>query len=128
MNIQSALRQACVILRDNNIKTANLDSEILMSYVIRKDKKYITLNHNKKLLPKNISNFKKLIFQRASGKPIAYLMGKKDFWNYEFIVTSDVLIPRLETELIVEQVLKIGKNKSKLNILEIGVGSGGIIL
>ena len=128
MNIQSALKQACIILKDSNIKTANLDSEILMAYAIRKDKKYIMLNHNKKLKPNSISSFKKLISQRADGKPIAYLMGKKDFWNDEFIVTSDVLIPRPETELIVEQALKISKNKSKLKILEIGVGSGCIIL
>ena len=128
MNIQSALKQACIILKDSNIKTANLDSEILMAYAIRKDKKYIMLNHNKKLKPNSISSFKKLISQRADGKPIAYLMGKKDFWNDEFIVTSDVLIPRPETELIVEQALKISKNKSKLKILEIRVGSGCIIL
>ena len=128
MNIQSALKQACTILRNNNIKSANLDSEVLMSHVIKKDKKYIILNHNKELQQKNICNFKKLINQRANGKPIAYLMGKKEFWNYEFIITNDVLIPRPETELIVEQVLKVSKNKSKLKFLEIGVGSGCIIL
>jgi release factor glutamine methyltransferase len=128
MNIYSAIKEACTILKINNIKTAQLDSEILMSHVIKKDRKYVILNLNKKLQLKNISGYKKLINQRAKGKPIAYLIGKKDFWKYEFYITRNVLIPRPDSELIVEQILKITKNKSKLKVLEVGVGSGCIIL
>ena len=61
-------------------------------------------------------------------KPIAYLTNKKFFWKSEFFITSDTLIPRPDTELIIDQIIKISKNKNKLNILDIGVGSGCILL
>ena len=69
-----------------------------------------------------------MINQRSEGKPIAYLMNKKFFWKYEFFVNKDVLIPRPDTEIIIEQVLKIYKNKNKINFLDIGFGSGCIML
>ena len=67
-------------------------------------------------------------FDRLKNKPIAYLIGKKSFWKHEFEINDRVLIPRPDTELIIEQVLNIYKNKHKINFLEIGVGSGCIIL
>ena len=69
-----------------------------------------------------------MVQQREKGEPIAYLTGKKDFWKYEFEVSKDTLIPRPDSELIVEQILEFTKNKSKLNILDIGVGSGCLLL
>ena len=69
-----------------------------------------------------------MIKERSYGKPIAYLVGKKSFWNFEFKVDKNVLIPRPDTELIIEEVLKISRNKKKLQILDIGTGSGCIIL
>jgi release factor glutamine methyltransferase len=69
-----------------------------------------------------------LINQRLNLKPIAYLVGNKSFWKYDFQVSNDVLIPRPDTEIIIEQVIKLTKNKSKYNVLDIGVGSGCIIL
>ena len=61
-------------------------------------------------------------------KPVAYLVGKKEFWKYEFEVTKDVLIPRPDTEILIEQTLKITNHKSRLEILDIGIGSGCILL
>ena len=75
-----------------------------MSKVLNKDRKYIILNQ-KKILKKILNYFNDLINQRSKGKPIAYLVGKKDFWKYEFNINKDVLIPRPDSELIVEQVL-----------------------
>ena len=72
--------------------------------------------------------FKQLITERSKGKPIAYLIGKKDFWKYEFEIKDGILIPRPDTEIIVEETLKLTKNKSKLKVLDIGVGSGCILL
>ena len=71
---------------------------------------------------------RQLIKRRSKGKPIAYLVGRKSFWKYDFVINEKILIPRPETELIIEQVIKIYKNKPKINFLEIGVGSGCIIL
>ena len=128
MNINSALIEGVNILKNKKIITAKLDAEILMSKVIGKDKKYIILNKEKKLKSKNLNYFYELINERSAKKPIAYMTNKKFFWKHEFLVTSDTLIPRPDTELIIEQVLKFTKNKNKLNVLDIGIGSGCILL
>ena len=128
MNIQTAIKKAYFKLRKKNIISANLDSEILMSNVIKKDRNYIIMNLNKTLCKKDLNKFNHLVQQREKGKPVAYLTGKKDFWKYEFQVSKDTLIPRPDSELIVEQILEFTKNKFKLNILDIGVGSGCLLL
>ena len=128
MNIQNAIDQANIILRENNIKSSKLDSEILMSKVIKKDRKFVILNLHQELESSSLDYYKNLVDQRSKGKPIAYITGKKDFWKYEFDILENVLVPRPDTELIVEQVLEITKQKSKLKILDIGVGSGCILL
>ena len=128
MDIETALKKGQLILKDNKIKSAELDSEILMSQAIRKDKKYIILNYNKKIKKNDLKYFDFLIQERVKKKPIAYLTKKKDFWKYEFLIDKNVLIPRPDTEVLVEQILKLTKNKASMRILEIGVGSGCIIL
>ncbi len=128
MNIQNAVEKGFNILKNHNIKSSVLDSEILLSKAIQKDRKFIILNPKVELDIQSNLYFDFLINQRSKGKPIAYILGKKEFWKYEFIINEDVLIPRPDTELIVEQVLKITKNKPKLSILDIGVGSGCILL
>ena len=128
MDIQSALKKGQSILTDNNIISAKLDSEILMSEVIRKNKKYIILNLYKEIKKRELDYFENLIQERAKRKPIAQIIKKKDFWKYEFIVNNNVLIPRPDTEILIEQALKLIKNKNKLQILDIGIGSGCILM
>ena len=128
MNIQSAIIKGSNILKEKYIPTAKLDSEILMAKAIGQDRKYIILNNDKNLKEENLKYFQKLIEERSLRKPIAYLTNKKFFWKYEFFVTSDTLIPRPDTELIIEQILKLTKYKNKMKILDIGVGSGCILL
>ena len=128
MNIFEALKKGDSVLKKSGIKSYKLDSEILMSKVFQKNRIDIILNSNKNLLDKDIKLYNNLIEQRSKKKPIAYLIGKKEFWKHEFTVTKDVLIPRPETEIIVEQTLKLTKNKTGLKILDIGVGSGCILL
>ena len=128
MNIQFALFEANKILLENNIKSSRLDSEILLSKVLEKDRKFIILNLDRLLDNVHYKKFINRVFQRSSRKPIAYLVGKKDFWKYEFYVSDVALIPRPETEIIIEESLRILKNKTKLNVLEIGIGSGCILL
>ena len=128
MNIQSAIIEGVNILQGKHIQTAQLDAEILMAKALGKDRKYIILNNNEYIQGKSLGYFKELIKERSSRKPIAYLINKKFFWNSEFFITSDTLIPRPDTELIIEQILKITKHKKNMNILDIGVGSGCILL
>ena len=78
--------------------------------------------------PKQSKIFKNLIERRRKGEPVAYLINKKEFWKDEFFVNKDVLIPRPDTELIIEQVLKIYSKDVKLQVLDIGTGSGCILL
>ena len=128
MNIQSAIAEGTNILKDKYINTAQLDAEILMEKVIGKDKKYIILNTEEKLNFEHLRFFKTLIKERSNRKPIAYLINKKFFWKYEFLITEDILIPRPDTELLIELALKITRNKNRINILDIGIGSGCILL
>ena len=128
MDIQSALKKGQSILINNNIISAKLDSEILMSQAIRKNKKFIILNLNKEIKKRDLDYFDNLIQERAKSKPIAQILKKKDFWKYEFIVNNNVLIPRPDTEILIEQALKLVKNKNRLQILDIGIGSGCILM
>ena len=128
MNIYDAIANGNRILKKNNIKSAQLDSEILMSKVLNKNRKYIILNLNKEIQKDNLVKFNELVLERSLGKPVAYLTGKKEFWKHEFNVSEQTLVPRPDSEILVDQILKITKNKSKIKILEIGVGTGCILL
>ena len=128
MNINSAIIRGTKILKDKSICTASLDAEILMSFAIKRDRNYILINSKQKLNNKKLNNYEELIQKRSKGKPIAYLTNKKFFWNSEFYVTNDTLIPRPDSELIVEKVLQLIKHKKKIKILDIGIGSGCILL
>ena len=128
MNIQTAIQKAQLFLKKKNIKTPVLDSQILMSEAIKKEKEFVILNFDKEISNKSLEYFDKLIHQRAKGEPIAYLVKKKYFWKYQFSVNRDVLIPRPDTEVLIEEVLKLTKNKDSLNLLDVGVGSGCILI
>ena len=128
MNIYSAINYGSKILKSKLIPNSQLDSEILMAKIIQKDRRYILLNSNELINENDLNNFNKLIEQRSLGNPVAYLTNKKFFWNSEFFVTNETLIPRPDTELVVENILNLTKQKNKINILDIGVGSGCILL
>ena len=128
MNINSAIIKGAKILKNNLIDNAFLDSEILMAKVINKSREYILLNLNKPLSTDDQNLFEELIKKRSNRKPIAYLTNKKFFWDYEFYVNKHTLIPRPDTELIVDNVLKLTRQKNNCSILDIGVGSGCILL
>jgi len=128
MNIENILDQGAVTLKKSNIPNPYLDSEILLSKLIDKDKKYIILNLKEILNNKQIDSFNNLIKRRKKGEPIAYLINKKEFWKDEFYINRDVLIPRPDTEVIIEQVLKIYSEQSQQQVLDIGTGSGCILL
>ena len=128
MNITSAIISGSKILRNKFIPSHQLDSEILMAETIKKDRNFTLLNSDTILNKNDLNYFFKLIEQRSLGSPVAYLTNKKFFWNSEFFVTNDTLIPRPDTELIIENVLNSTKQKNKINILDIGIGSCCILL
>tara|TARA_Y100001970_G_scaffold194667_1_gene236632 strand:- start:1882 stop:2727 length:846 start_codon:yes stop_codon:yes gene_type:complete len=128
MKLEIAIKKAYQKLKKNNITSALLDSEILLSEAIKKSREFIILNLNHDINKKEFNFFQEMIYQRSKGKPIAYITRKKFFWKYEFSVNEKVLIPRPDTEIIIEQVLKIYKKRNKINFLDIGFGSGCILL
>jgi release factor glutamine methyltransferase len=128
MNIQNTLIKATKILSKLDIKNPILDSEILLSKAINKDRKHIILNSYEIINKKNLDNFNDLIERRKKGEPIAYITNNKDFWNSSFYVDRNVLVPRPDTELIIDQVLRIFPKNKQLQLLDIGVGSGCILL
>jgi len=128
MNIENILIEGINALQISRVSNPQLDSEILLSNSINKDKKHIILNPKEILNTDQLTNFKNLIERRKKGEPIAYLINKKEFWNNEFFVNKDVLIPRPDTELIIEEVLKIYSKNMQLQVLDIGTGSGCILL
>ena len=128
MNIENILNEGINILQKNKIANPQLDSEILLSDSIKRDKKHIILNPKEILNSEQLVKFKSLIERRKKGEPIAYLINKKEFWKDEFFVNKDVLIPRPDSELIIEQVLKIYLKDIQLQVLDIGTGSGCILL
>ena len=128
MNIKSAIIDGASILKRKFISSADLDSEILMAQAIKKKREFLILNSSFTIDKKDLRIFYELIEKRLTREPIAYITNKKSFWNSEFFVTKDTLIPRPDTELIIENVLKFTKNKESLRILDIGIGSGCILL
>jgi len=128
MNIQTLLNQASKTLKQLSNTSSKLDSEILLSEIIKKNRKYLILNSNEELKKENIKSFDYLVKRRKKGEPIAYLINKKEFWKQNFYINQNVLIPRPDTETLVEETLKLFNVNSKLNMLDIGTGSGCILL
>jgi len=128
MNIGSILNQGFKKLSCSNIRNANLDCELLLSKIINKDREYVVLNLKENIDKKYINFFYDLIERRKKGEPVAYLINKKEFWKETFYVDKNVLIPRPDTEHLIEEVIKYTYEDSKLHILDIGTGSGCILL
>ncbi len=116
-------------LKKNQILNAKLDSEILISDLINIPRNSIFSQLNKKIDEEIVSKFKQYIDRRVKKEPIAYIVKKKEFWSHDFYVNDSVLIPRPETEVLLDVLLSKINNKDKFfNILDIGTGSGCIII
>ena len=127
MNISEILNSGSKTLKLNKIKTYQLDSELVLSNLLKKKRENLLINLNEQVSKNIIINFEKLIIRRANKEPLAYILKNKEFWSKNFFVDRNTLIPRPETELLCESVIKIFKNKN-LHILDMGTGSGCIIL
>ena len=128
MNCTEVISNAVYILKENLIKNPYLDSEMLLSKALKIKRENLLTNLNMKLKNKDIIKFNKLIERRRKKEPIAYILGYKSFWKSNFKVNQDVLIPRPETEHVIEEVLKIIPKSASYNILDVGTGSGCLIV
>ena len=128
MNYEQVLANATKILKNASILSSKLDCEVLLSNVLKIKRENLLVNLNKKINHQEFFNFNKLINRRKKNEPVAYIVGYKEFWNEKFKVNSNVLIPRPDTEILVEEVIKFIQINSSLNILDIGTGTGCVIL
>ena len=127
MNALELINFGASELRRKKISTSRLDSELLLSKILDKNREEILINLEKKICQKHFLKYKQLIQRRSQCEPIAYIVKEKEFWSKNFLVSSDTLIPRPETELIVEKLTKIFEEK-KISILDIGTGTGCILI
>ena len=127
MKILELLKLGSKILKSRKIKTHLLDSELILSCVLKRSRENLLITLDQKVSKKIVFKYRSLIFRRSTGEPIAYISKKKEFWSKNFFVNKNTLIPRPETELLSENIIKIFKNK-KISILDIGTGSGCILL
>ena len=126
--VRQALLDGGRFLHDTGIESARLDAEVLLGYVLDMEKVEIYLCTESAFNDNRANRFRELLMRRAKGEPVAYITGRKEFWSLDFVVTPDVLIPRPETELLVELALEGTVGKAPLKILDIGTGSGAIAI
>ena len=127
MNAFETIKFGSNLLKKKKISSFILDAEILLSKTLNKTRENILINLDQKIITKNILAYKEYLQRRSNNEPIAYILGEKEFWSKKFYVDKGTLIPRPETELLVDKILKIYRDK-KISILDIGTGSGCIII
>ncbi|MCK5522261.1 MAG: peptide chain release factor N(5)-glutamine methyltransferase [Thiomargarita sp.] len=124
--IHTALFDAVKLLTDSD--SPRLDAEILLCHVLGVTRSYLYAWSDKLLTPNQSAQFQALLTRRADGEPIAYLTGRKEFWSLNLQVTENTLIPRPDTELLVEQALARLPPENQAQVIDLGTGSGAIAL
>ena len=129
LTIQDAFLMGIKTLKILDIQNHQLDAKILLKYLLNLDNETFELKKNDEISKINLDAYLVLINRRSKDEPIAHIVKKKSFWNDDFKVSKDTLIPRPETELIIESVIKYFPNRdSNLKIADLGTGSGCIII
>jgi release factor glutamine methyltransferase len=126
--LKQALQQAREILNSGNIENASLAAEVLLGYVLKIDKVCLYQRFEVTINPEETEALQKLLERHLKGEPIAYIIGHKEFYGIEIYVDNRVLIPRPETELLVDKAIEIARNRITNTIADIGTGSGAIAI
>lgn len=124
--IAEVLKQASVQLRDADVPNDLLDAQTLLAHALGQDRTYLIIHFNRQLSAELTAHYQALLARRATGEPLQYIVGKQEFYGLEFEVTPEVLIPRPETELLVEEVIRLAADLIQPLILDVGTGSGCI--
>jgi release factor glutamine methyltransferase len=130
LQVKDILAKTTGFFRDKGFESPRLDSELLIAEALKWKRMNLYLNHEYPLSEEELSACRELVKRRAAGEPVAYILGRKDFYNHSFIVSSAVLIPRPETEEMVERALQWTKRSmpdaEKIRVVDLGTGSGCI--
>ena len=127
--VQEIISKATIELKNKNIQSARLDAEILLSTVLKAQRLDLVLKENQNVDFEEEQLFNQLLDQRKNNEPIAYIIKNKSFWNEDYYIARGALIPRPETEILIEMISKkIINRKKNLNILDIGCGSGCLLI
>lgn len=124
--IKSILEWTTGYFREKGIKTPRLDAEVLLAHALDTERLRLYLDFERPLSPDERNRFRELVRRRASREPVAYLVGKKEFWSVQIKTLPGVLIPRPETEVLVEVVLQKVRELPQPLIAEVGTGSGAV--
>ena len=127
MTLQNIIKNGSLFLKNKKIKTHLLDSEIILANIMGISREYLLTNEKEKISKSLYGKFRQAIIKRSQNEPVAYINKKKEFWSINFFVNKSTLIPRPETELLINETLKFVEDK-KINVLDIGTGSGCILL
>jgi release factor glutamine methyltransferase len=125
-SIAEALKQASTQLHEAGVPNDLLDAQTLLAQALGQDRTYLIINFNEQLSDELLTQYCHLIERRAAGEPLQYIVGKQAFFGLDFEVTPEVLIPRPETELLVEETLRLASNLATPIIIDVGTGSGCI--
>jgi release factor glutamine methyltransferase len=126
MKISEILREATAILQDAGVAEPRREAASLLAFALEKDKTFLIAHSEYKLSPEEKTRFQSFLDRRAAGEPLQYITGRQEFYGLDFWVTKDVLIPRPETELIVEAAVEILLPLENPSFCEVGTGSGCI--
>jgi len=127
MILEKVIKQASEKLKYSNIDSYELDSEIILSNLMGVTREFLITNNNLDISKNIVKKYNFSIKRRINREPVAYIIGKKEFWSENFSVNYETLIPRPETELLIYKVINLFKYR-KINILDIGTGSGCVLL
>ena len=127
MILENTIKQASQLLKNKNIISHELDAQVILSDIMGVTRDFFITNSHIKVSENTIKKFNYAIRRRIKREPVAYIIGKKEFWSQDFVVNQTTLVPRPETELLIYKVVDFFKNK-RINILDIGTGSGCILL
>ena len=127
MNLECIVKKASQILKNHNIYSHELDAQIILSDIMGIKREFLITNNEVNISKNVVEKYDIAINRRIRREPVAYIIGKKEFWSEDFAVNQATLIPRPETELLIYKVIDFFKYK-RINILDIGTGSGCILL
>ena len=122
------LKWAADYFQGKGVSEPRASGEVLLAHALNLSRLDLYLRYDQPLSPEELARFKALVVRRRAGEPVAYITGHREFWSLDFKVTPAVLIPRPETETLVEAVLQVFKPETESLCLEVGVGSGAIII